>query len=91
MNDRWKRLRGLEAYRQFVHKLLASQATNGLMDAPILPYEDVSREVMLERFLAGHPDLKPFHAELAGQFPELTRFCVNTARWNETATVSQPS
>jgi hypothetical protein len=91
MNDRWKLRVGLEAYRQFVHRLLASQASNGPMDAPILPYEDVSREAMVERFLASHPDLKPFQRELIGEFSELSSFCVNSARWNEAVPVSQPS
>jgi hypothetical protein len=36
----------------------------------------MTREAVVERFLALHPDLKTLHKELMGEFSELSRFWV---------------
>jgi hypothetical protein len=90
MNDRWKAKFARKKLYQFVIRMLASQAHNGLDDGdqPCIPLQ-VTREAMLGRFLVEHPDLEPFRAELkaeiAQSFPSLREFSVNRILWEQLA------
>jgi len=86
MNERWQRRFGIRAFEEFIIRLLASQARNAHWsdrDLPVPLLHTVSREEMLERFLAGRPDLRPFRLELAEVYAVVSEFCVNKGLWDQ--------
>jgi hypothetical protein len=90
MSDKSKVLRARDILSNFVMKMLASQAHNGLHDGdPPCPSLQVTHEAMLGRFLSEHPDLKPFRTELRAYLAKfyacLPAFPVNRTRWGEVA------
>ena len=85
-NEKWKLRLGREAFRQFILNLSASQARNAGpydRDPPFLPFHRVTREGMLDQFLALHPDLDRFRDELARMDDILPEFFVNSIRWQQ--------
>ncbi len=86
VNRKWKVRFGREAFKQFILSLLASQAYNtGLaaQDRPIPPQRTVTREELLNRFLAVRPEFQPFRAELADVYAILPELSVNSVLWQK--------
>jgi hypothetical protein len=88
MTEEWKLAFGREAFSQFINGLNPFKAHNSQpydRDPECLPYYTVSREEMLNRFLAKRPHLEPFRAELADVCIELSEFSVETSGWDALA------
>lgn len=78
-------------YRSFIVPLLHARSRNVSPGSPDLPpWEDVvvSRETMLNCFLAGNPKLEPFREQLAGVFPSLDVFPLDKERWEAVSSKS---
>jgi hypothetical protein len=78
--------RAQHAYSQFISGLSPSQAKNisiGEPDGPMDPGIEVSRQEMLDNFLAHNGQFEPFREQLAEFRSDLMRsFRVKPALWN---------
>jgi hypothetical protein len=86
VNEKWKLRFGREAFRQFIVTLSAFQARNASpydRDPPFPPFHRVTREEMLDQFLALRPDLDRFRDEFARMDDIIPDCYVNSISWQQ--------
>jgi hypothetical protein len=90
MTAKWKIAFGREAFKNFIKWLSPFKARNvwfGERDVAVPPFHRVSREDMLDQFVAGRLDLARFRQQFADVYSMLSGFYVDTSRWDSLAQV----